>query len=206
MKINDFLIIDENTKKYIINWDMISSIPQFKKLKHTPQNPLWHYEGTVWTHTLFVTNLMFSKIDNNINNKNDLLLLMAALFHDIGKGETTIFNESKNSWSSPKHAEVGSEMIKDILNEENDENINIIKFYVANHMKVLFLIDSTDVCEELQKLNSTISKKDDDDYIEKLILLKECDCCGSVMCKHDNWKEILTILQKYNNTRKILYL
>lgn len=86
MKIKDLVIIDENNK-FILNWKVIESIKEFDKLKTTYQNPLWHSEGNVWTHTLYVaTNALYSGEDRDFNNKDFVLFVMGALFNDIGKG------------------------------------------------------------------------------------------------------------------------
>ena len=142
MKIKDLIIIDDNNK-FILNWEIIESIKEFDKLKTTYQNPLWHSEGDVWTHTLYVaTNALYSGEDRDFNNKDFVLFVMGALFHDIGKGACTVFNHERNTWSSREHAEIGSQMIKGILNEEDDNNVKVIEFYVKNHMLPLEINES----------------------------------------------------------------
>lgn len=191
MKIKDLLVIDENNK-FILNWDTICEIDEFKKLKTTYQNPLWHSEGNVWTHTLYVTtNALYSENDRDANNNDFVLFVMGALFHDIGKGVCTVFNDEKKSWSSINHAEIGSKMIRNILNNETDENIKIIEFYVKNHMLPLELKDEN-VTDVINVINSEMGTSIN--YFKKLLDLKRCDCLGSIMKKDDKWDEKLTKL------------
>ena len=191
MKIKDLLIIDENNK-FILNWDVISKIDEFKNLKTTYQNPLWHSEGDVWTHTLYVaTNALYSEDNRDANNNDFILFIMGALFHDIGKGVCTFFNKEKKSWSSINHAEIGSKMIKHILNDETDENIRIIEFYVKNHMLPLELKDE-DAVSVINSINSKMGTQIN--YFKKLLDLKRCDCLGSIMKKDDKWDEKLNRL------------
>lgn len=191
MKIKDLLIVDENNK-FILNWDAICEINEFKKLKTTYQNPLWHSEGDVWTHTLYVTtNALYSENNRDVNNNDFVLFVMGALFHDIGKGVCTVFNEEKKSWSSINHAEIGSKMIKHILNDESDDNIKIIEFYVKNHMLPLELKDEN-VTDVINGINSEMGTSIN--YFKKLLDLKRCDCLGSIMKKDDKWDEKLTRL------------
>lgn len=191
MKIKDLLIVDENNK-FILNWDAICEINEFKKLKTTYQNPLWHSEGDVWTHTLYVTtNALYSENNRDVNNNDFVLFVMGALFHDIGKGVCTVFNEEKKSWSSINHAEIGSKMIKHILNDETDDNIKIIEFYVKNHMLPLELKDEN-VTDVINGINSEMGTSIN--YFKKLLDLKRCDCLGSIMKKDDKWDEKLTRL------------
>lgn len=196
MKIKDLIIIDDNNK-FILNWEIIESIKEFDKLKTTYQNPLWHSEGDVWTHTLYVaTNALYSGEDRDFNNKDFVLFVMGALFHDIGKGACTVFNHERNTWSSREHAEIGSQMIKNILNEEDIDNVKVIEFYVKNHMLPLEINESnfTDTIEML-KNEIDNSKK----YFKRLIDLKRCDCLGSIMRKDDMWDEKLQKLYSMYN-------
>ena len=196
MKIKDLVIVDNNNK-FILNWDVIESIKEFDKLKTTYQNPLWHTEGSVWAHTLYVaTNALYSGEDRDFNNKDFVLFVMGALFHDIGKGVCTVFNHERNTWSSREHAEIGSHMIKNILNDEDEDNIKIIEFYVRNHMLPLE-VNEENFDDVINKIKNEIN--DYHKYFKRLIDLKKCDCLGSIMKKDDMWDDKLRKLYSMCN-------
>ena len=43
-----------NVKTLTYNWNIISTIPEFAKLKECQQSTKWHSEGTAWDHTKLV--------------------------------------------------------------------------------------------------------------------------------------------------------
>jgi predicted kinase len=74
-----------------IDWENLLSIfPHLNLLSSTPQDPLWHGEGDVWTHTKMVCEAIVSSNDYrsaDVNRK--FVLFYSALFHDIAKGTCT---------------------------------------------------------------------------------------------------------------------
>ena len=65
----------------------------------TEQNSEWHQEGNVAVHTQLVTEAMANYLDERAFNKESeyyLLMMAAAICHDIGKVTTTKFNEKTN--------------------------------------------------------------------------------------------------------------
>lgn len=105
--------------------------------KHVNQNPLWHPENDVYTHTRLVTNRLANAYPNNKN------LLLAGLFHDLGKVETTEWDENKQSWTARGHEEISSEIVdkfaKWIVNMGG--NVKTVKEIVENHMRIKYLDD-----------------------------------------------------------------
>jgi tRNA nucleotidyltransferase (CCA-adding enzyme) len=64
---------------------------ELEALQECPQDPEWHPEGDVWTHTLLVTDAAASIAgrDGLVDDDRGVLVL-AALTHDLGKPETTV--------------------------------------------------------------------------------------------------------------------
>lgn len=84
-------------------------------LMGTPQDPEWHPEGDAWDHTCYVVDRAaeIAKRDG-LDGFDRLVLMFAALLHDVGKATTTIMNET-GRWISPQHAEEGVEPAKAFL-------------------------------------------------------------------------------------------
>ncbi len=66
---------------------MLRFFPELASLVDVPQDPRWHPEGCVFTHTLMVLDEA-AKLRVG-DAENDLALMMAALCHDFGKPATT---------------------------------------------------------------------------------------------------------------------
>ena len=176
-------------------WDNIWSIPEFAILKTCEQNPKWHGEGNVMNHTMLVTKHAL-KIVNNKNgyldvegnhkrnefetvylNKeqfNDVLILLtAALFHDIGKGVTTRLGKDGN-YHSYNHEFEGEKITRMLLWDENIYFREAVCSLVKYHMMPLSLFNSKDYLEKIVQISHNIPSW------ELLLGLKECDLEGSI--------------------------
>ena len=97
---------DESLLEIDIHWDYIYSIPEFAALKTLHQNPKWHSESEfVSGHVERVANECKSWIEckHNLDEEFAVILMMSALFHDIGKATTTFLKESDNMWHHYGH-------------------------------------------------------------------------------------------------------
>ncbi len=64
--------------------------PELRALIGCPQEPEWHPEGDVWTHTLMVVDEAARIcIDEGIDDDERFIIVLAALCHDLGKPATT---------------------------------------------------------------------------------------------------------------------
>jgi tRNA nucleotidyltransferase (CCA-adding enzyme) len=77
--------------------------PELKAMVDCPQDPEWHPEGDVWTHTLMVLDAAAGLRVGD--RQEDLALMFGALCHDLGKPATT--GEKEGRIVSPGHAEAG---------------------------------------------------------------------------------------------------
>lgn len=188
--LNNLIYIKKN--HYAVKWDEVSKIKEFDILSKTEQNPLWHSEIWVHHHTKMVVENAIKLF--NDTSKLSYVMIVSALFHDIGKGACTYFNEEKGTWSSPNHAEIGAKITEELLKDEDEDLIEIICWFVRNHMKPLELYDSKRPIKDLLKLSNT-SPNVRFCTIENLFNLKQCDCNGSKMKVYDGWKEKLDFLK-----------
>jgi len=88
-------------------WEMLSVVaPELLPLAETPQDPEWHPEGDVWTHTLQVIDEAAKLVEDlGSDRPRALTVMLAALCHDLGKPATTKHVEGR--MRSPGHEEAG---------------------------------------------------------------------------------------------------
>lgn len=88
-------------------------------MSRTEQNPVFHAEGDVWTHTKMVCEALV-KLDafRDLSEERQQAVFLAALLHDIGKIPATRWEDEK--WVSPNHSLVGSKMARQFLWQELD--------------------------------------------------------------------------------------
>lgn len=101
----------------MIDWKQIESSllkPWFSQMKNTPQNPVWHGEGDVWTHTrLVVEHLIKMEQWKNATETIRAILFIAAILHDLGKPQATRLEDGKIT--SARHAKIGTHLARKIL-------------------------------------------------------------------------------------------
>ncbi len=70
--------------------------PELRALIGCPQEQEWHPEGDVWTHTLMVTDEASRLVrEASMTSRESLLVVLAALCHDLGKPPTTAFIDGR---------------------------------------------------------------------------------------------------------------
>lgn len=73
----------------LAEWGQLGAVaPELVPLAATPQDPEWHPEGDVWTHTLMVLDEARQLIDD-LDLPRALAVMLGALCHDLGKPATT---------------------------------------------------------------------------------------------------------------------
>lgn len=116
-KWRQLLCIVPEPPKWQINWPKIENSRLsfwIEKMKAVRQNPLWHGEGDVWTHTMMVCEALVAlPAYQSLNRKKQEELFLAALLHDVGKIPCTRLEDG--IWKSPNHTAVGSRMAREIL-------------------------------------------------------------------------------------------
>lgn len=128
-------LMQQKPHDVVTNWDkndrLAQVLPELTNLKGVPQRPDYHLEGDVWTHTL--------RVLEHLPLNASLELKLAALFHDIGKAETTVVNPD-GQITSYDHQAKGVEMVRKILGrfnahfpriQVNEEKIEwLVKFHL----------------------------------------------------------------------------
>lgn len=89
--------------------DCLEAIPDLRKLSRTPQDPVFHAEGDVWTHTQMVLEAMTgSDTWRQADAGRRFVLFMAALLHDIAKPATTTVDLVSGHIGQPGHSARGA--------------------------------------------------------------------------------------------------
>ena len=101
-------------------------VPEMRGLDLVPQNPEFHPEGDVYTHTLGVIEFL--------PDDADLTMRLAALLHDLGKISTTEINDGRIT--AHGHEKVSAEMVRPILSrfDLSDDVVDDVEFIVRHHM------------------------------------------------------------------------
>lgn len=76
----------EFIKESAATGELFEAIPSLKGLDQIPQDPRWHPEGDVWTHTLLVI--------ENLPTHATFATALASLLHDVGKAVSTVIHET----------------------------------------------------------------------------------------------------------------
>ena len=105
-----------------LDWEKLSSTYEWiRDMKGVPQDPHWHAEGDVYTHTAMVVEELIKLPEfQELSDQDKHILVTAALMHDIEKRSTTteelIAGEMRIV--SPRHAKKGEYTARNILYTE----------------------------------------------------------------------------------------
>ncbi|HKZ31612.1 MAG TPA: CCA tRNA nucleotidyltransferase [Vicinamibacteria bacterium] len=125
----------------LLEWGMLPVIaPELEPLQKTPQDPQWHPEGEVWTHTLQVVDEAAALLEGlEADRPRQLAVMLGALCHDLGKPETTRFEDGRVR--SRGHEEAGLRPTEALLDRWNvhsllgyDVRAQVLAL-VAQHLK-----------------------------------------------------------------------
>ncbi|MCH5187045.1 MAG: AAA family ATPase [Oscillospiraceae bacterium] len=83
-------------------------------MKNVQQNPAFHGEGDVFSHTMAVCGALSQAEEfRSLPERQRQEVFLAALLHDVGKLRTTRLDNGE--WVSPRHSKVGAQMARDLL-------------------------------------------------------------------------------------------
>lgn len=180
-------LIDLFTEDMLPDWEVFEkTFPEMSTCKHSMR---WHKEGSPLTHTKLVTKEMYNKI-SGIKDKHDeewyLIMMSAAMLHDIGKPSSTFWNEEKEDWSCKRHGEVGEHLFRDMFFEERLDLREKVAYMIRYHMMLHNTLNKDKKGQERDfsmLLNGTVPFND-------MLLLKECDMRGSI--NDENEEDFIT--------------
>lgn len=145
--------------------------PELHALIDCPQDPEWHPEGDVWTHTL---HCMDAFARNRIgNSEEDRIVGWAVLCHDFGKPLTT-FTDADQRIRSPKHEEAGVPPTEAFLGRMCREHkfLDAVIPLVRHHLKPFDLYRGQSSDGAVRRLARRVGR------IDRLIRVAEADSAG----------------------------
>ncbi len=147
--------------------------PELALLKQTDQNPKWHQEGSVWAHTMLVIDEA-AKLKTQENNDRNIVLMLTALLHDIGKPKCTEVIDG--NITSRGHEAIGAYMAKKFLLRLTNETdlIAIIESLIKYHLQPMLLFRNDKVT------NGSIRRLALKTYIHIYCLIAMADKLGRV--------------------------
>lgn len=103
---------------FALDWDaVVAMFPWLETLRGCRQNPVFHAEGDVFTHTRMVSEaLARDEAWRALDPTQRGMLFASALLHDIGKPPTTEIVEGRIK--APGHARKGAHMANQILYQD----------------------------------------------------------------------------------------
>ncbi len=148
---------------------MLEYLPMLKALKGAPQDPEYHPEGDVWTHTLMALDVMASL--RTEDDKRNMTLMLAVLCHDLGK-PLTMSNRS-GSFKAPGHEHAGIRPTLKLLDYFTEEKqlIDDVVSLVQYHQKPLELFKQQANDADIRRLAMQV-------HIRDLILVAKADYLG----------------------------
>ena len=96
----------------------LKHFPEVGALRGTPQEPEWHPEGDVFTHTQLCLDALAALDEwKNSNAPRRRMLMFAVLAHDFGKPATTERAERRGAmrWISPGHESAGGPLAENFF-------------------------------------------------------------------------------------------
>ena len=136
----------------------LTYFPELEALVNCPQDPKWHPEGDVWTHTLLC---MDAYAQHRLGDETeDLTVGLAVLCHDLGKPDTTLFQGDRIR--SPRHDKVGATIAEHFLNRLTRDQfiLKSIPPLVSEHMTPYQLYKDNASDSALRRLALRVSRVD----------------------------------------------
>lgn len=136
----------------------IRYFPELERMIHCPQDPEWHPEGDVFTHTAHVMDAFArERLGDPVE---DLVVGLACLCHDLAKPETTHFTDGR--WRSPGHEEAGEMPTRAFLGRmtEQEKLINDVVPLVREHLKPIMLFKGGAKAPAVRRLARRVGRID----------------------------------------------
>lgn len=182
-----------------IDWDRINEFgrPWLRLMRATSQDPEWHEEGDVLTHTKMVCEELVGFPEwRRLSDSSREIVFVSALMHDIGKPDCTKYEGGRIV--SPKHAFKGGQVARKILWQDFDmsgseEEIKVRETIVAMiryHSLPLHFLEKQDPLRDIVRTSCFLTN-------EHLALLSKADLLGRIAENRDQSVENVPLFQEF---------
>lgn len=166
--------------------------PELEALVDCKQDPIWHPEGDVWTHTC---HCMDAFARNRIDHEwEDLVVGFAVLCHDMGKPVSTFVDSETGRIRSPRH-DIRGVPIARVFMERMTRQKKIFEEVlplVEHHMRPLDLYKNRAGDNALRRLATCVKR------VDRLIRVSHADKSGRPPLQIDDFPEGKWLLKKAN--------
>jgi tRNA nucleotidyltransferase (CCA-adding enzyme) len=149
--------------------------PELRALVGCPQEPEWHPEGDVWTHTLMVVD-QARAMNGDLDRPRLVTVMLGALAHDLGKPPTTQVIDGRIR--SLDHEQAGVAPATSLLDRLNVHSLDgfpvreQVLGLVAHHLKPGMFFKAAHVSDgAFRRLSAKVD-------MELLARLARADCLG----------------------------
>jgi tRNA nucleotidyltransferase (CCA-adding enzyme) len=150
-------------------------LPEMRPLVGCPQEPEWHPEGDVWTHTLMVVDQARAR-NQDLPRPQQIIVMLGAVCHDLGKPATTAHIDGRIRSLDHEQAGVAPTIaLLDRLNIHTIDGLDVreqVIGLVAHHLKPGMFHKAGDVGDGAFR---RLAQKVD---LELLARLARADCLG----------------------------
>jgi tRNA nucleotidyltransferase (CCA-adding enzyme) len=125
--------------RFLADCGWLDFYPELAALRGVPQDPEWHPEGDVWTHTLHCLDALVQQPGwRTADDSLRVILTLAVLLHDVGKPETTHreMRDGRERIVSPGHEAAGGPLVDRFLDRLRSPNAiaERVRPLVVNHL------------------------------------------------------------------------
>ncbi len=173
--------------------EWLQYFPELAALVDCPQDPEWHPEGDVWTHTGHCLDAYAGQRTGD--EWEDLIVGLAVLCHDFGKPETT-FVDTDGRIRSPRHDILGlppTERFLQRLTRQKKIFEEVLPL-VEHHMRPLALYRDGAGPSAIRRLAARVQR------VDRLVRVAYADKCGRPPIPPDDFPEGKWLLE---STRKL---
>ena len=150
-------------------------LPEMRPLVGCPQEPEWHPEGDVWTHTLMVVDEARQR-NGDLDKPRRVAVMLGAVCHDLGKPATTAVIDGRIRSLDHEQAGVAPTLsLLDRLNVHSVDGFDVrgqVVGLVAHHLKPGMLFKAEGVSDGAFR---RLAQKVD---LELLARVAKADCLG----------------------------
>lgn len=188
---------------FSVSLDLLTDLfPVLEELGSVPQDPLYHGEGDVLTHTKMVLEALTADDRwQRLSETERSELWLAALFHDLGKLRTTSI-DADGRISSPNHSAVGARETRQLFYRHDRIHLpftsreRIVNF-IRHHTLPIWFLDRSDPRRHLLLVSQTIP-------LEALYLLAVADIQGRINARKEETLAGLELFREYTREENCL--